>query len=59
MAQDFCFKCDLAAYGGYGSAHIVRNMLPFMRAKGLIEGQIHALLVDNPRRLLELAPAES
>ncbi len=58
MAQDFCFKCDLAAYGGYGYAHIMKNLLPFMRAKGMTEEQIHALLVDNPRQLLELAPAE-
>lgn len=58
MAQDFCFKCDLAAYGGYGYAHIIKNLLPFMRAKGMTEEQIHALLVDNPRRLLELAPVK-
>jgi phosphotriesterase-related protein len=58
MAQDFCFKCDLAAYGGYGYAHIMKNLLPFMRAKGMTQEQIHTLLVDNPRRLLELARAE-
>jgi phosphotriesterase-related protein len=57
MAQDFCFKCDLAAYGGYGYAHIIRNLMPFMKAKGLSTEQIHTLLVDNPRRLLEFAPA--
>jgi phosphotriesterase-related protein len=53
MAQDFCFKCDLAAYGGYGYAHIIRNLIPFMKAKGITEEQIYTLLVDNPRRLLE------
>jgi phosphotriesterase-related protein len=58
MAQDFCFKCDLAAYGGYGYAHIIKNLLPFMRAKGITEEQIQVLLVENPRRFLELAPAE-
>jgi phosphotriesterase-related protein len=58
MAQDFCFKCDLAAYGGYGYAHIINNLLPFMRAKGMTEEQIRALLVDNPRRLLELVPVK-
>ncbi len=57
LAQDFCFKCDLAAYGGYGYAHIIRNLLPFMRAKGITEEQIHTLLVENPRRLLEFTPA--
>ena len=57
IAQDFCFKCDLAAYGGYGYAHIINNLLPFMRAKGMTGEQIHALLVDNPRRLLECISA--
>ncbi len=58
LAQDFCFKCCLATYGGYGYAHLIRNLIPFMRAKGMAEEQIHALLVDNPRRFLEFAPAE-
>lgn len=58
MAQDFCFKCDLAAYGGYGYAHIIRNLLPFMRAKGVTDEQIHTLLIDNPRRFLKFAPVK-
>lgn len=58
IAQDFCFKSCLAAYGGYGYGHIITNLVPFMRAKGMSEEQIHALLVDNPRRLLEFAPAQ-
>ena len=58
LAQDFCFKCCLATYGGYGYAHIINNLVPLMKAKGMTEGQIHTLLVDNPKRLLEFAPAE-
>ena len=59
LAQDFCFKCDLAEYGGYGYAHIIRNLLPFMKAKGFTSDQIHTLLVENPRRLLEFTPVKS
>jgi phosphotriesterase-related protein len=59
LAQDFCFKCCLATYGGYGYAHIIRNLIPFMKAKGMTEEQIHILLVDNPRRLLEFAPVNN
>lgn len=59
LAQDLCFKCCLATYGGYGYAHLIRNLIPFMRAKGMTEEQIHALLVDNPRQLLEFAPVEN
>ena len=33
IAQDYCFKSCLAAYGGYGYGHILKNVIPFMRAK--------------------------
>jgi phosphotriesterase-related protein len=56
LAQDLCFKCCLATYGGYGYAHLIKNLIPFMKAKGMTEEQIHALMVDNPRRFLEFAP---
>lgn len=59
IAQDFCFKCCLATYGGYGYAHLINNLVPFMKAKGMTEEQMQALLVDNPRRFLEfVSPVE-
>jgi phosphotriesterase-related protein len=58
MAQDLCFRCCLATYGGYRYAHIIKNLIPFMKAKGMTGEQIHTLLVDNPRRFLEFTPAE-
>jgi phosphotriesterase-related protein len=58
VAQDFCFKCCLAAYGGYGYAHILTNLQPFLRAKGMTKQQINTLLVENPRKLLEFVPAK-
>jgi phosphotriesterase-related protein len=58
LAQDFCFKCCLATYGGYGYAHIIKNLIPFMKAKGMTGEQIQALMADNPRQLLEFAPVE-
>jgi phosphotriesterase-related protein len=58
IAQDLCFKCCLATYGGYGYAHIIKNLTPFMKAKGMTDKQIHILLVDNPRRFLEFSPVK-
>ena len=52
VAHDVCFKTDWAAYGGKGFAHIVENIVPRMRKRGFTEKQIHAILVDNPRRML-------
>jgi phosphotriesterase-related protein len=57
VALDICFKDFLTVYGGYGYAHIQRNLIPVMKYKGFTEKQIHTLLVENPRRLLTFAPA--
>ena len=56
LGQDLVFKCSLVTYGGYGYAHIIDNLLPFMRAKGMTEQQIHALLVENPQKFLQFVP---
>lgn len=58
IAQDYCFKSCLAAYGGYGYAHILTNLVPFMRIKGMTDEQIHTLLVENAKNFLEFAPAQ-
>jgi phosphotriesterase-related protein len=56
LGQDLVFKCSLVTYGGFGYAHIIDNLLPFMRAKGMTEQQIHTLLVENPEKFLQFAP---
>jgi phosphotriesterase-related protein len=55
VAQDICRKTALCAYGGEGYAHILENVVPLMRRKGLSEAEIDAILVDNPARVLPLA----
>ena len=52
ISQDICWKHRLRSYGGHGYDHILRNVVPLMRLKGLSEKQIHTLLVENPKRLL-------
>ncbi|MBN1630275.1 MAG: hypothetical protein JW990_10955 [Thermoleophilia bacterium] len=47
IGQGYCFKCVLASYGGHSYHHILVNLLPVMKAVGLSEDDIHALLVDN------------
>ncbi|MFC1942574.1 phosphotriesterase [Chloroflexota bacterium] len=56
IALDICFKDSLTAYGGYGYAHILRNVLPVMRLKGFSDEQINTILVENPKNLLQFAP---
>ena len=52
ISQDICGKRRLRGYGGHGYDHILRNMVPMMRVKGMSDEQIRTLLVENPQRLL-------
>jgi phosphotriesterase-related protein len=51
-AQDICFKTMATTWGGHGYAHILRRVVPGMRALGLSEEDIFAILIANPARLL-------
>lgn len=55
IAQDICTKHRLVKYGGHGYGHILENIVPRMRRKGVSEQDIQAILVDNPARVLALA----
>ena len=45
-----------SAYGGCGYAHILSTVVPHhMRRKGMTDEHLHAILVENPARVLQLA----
>ncbi len=52
IAHDICTKHRLAKYGGHGYGHILENIVPRMRERGLSEDQVQAIVVDNPARIL-------
>lgn len=52
VSHDVCFKHHRRAYGGWGYDHLLRDVVPVMRLKGMTEEQIQTIMVDNPRRLL-------
>ena len=54
VAQDICRKTALRTYGGEGYAHILEDVVPVMRRKGMSEAEIDAIVVDNPARILAL-----
>jgi phosphotriesterase-related protein len=51
IANDICFKTLLVAHGGRGYAHVIADIVPMLRERGVDEDTIGALLVDNPARL--------
>ena len=58
VSHDIGYKHRLSAYGGCGYAHILSTVVPHhMRRKGMTEEHLHAILVDNPARVLPLVEA--
>jgi phosphotriesterase-related protein len=58
VAHDNGTKTKLTRYGGGGYGHILLNVVPMMRRKGLTQDQIDTILVKNPAGLLALRRPE-
>ncbi len=52
ISQDTCLKSKLVRYGGQGYAHILRNIVPQMLARGITQEHIKTIMVENPSRYL-------
>ena len=37
-------------YGGYGYSHILKNVIPKMRIRGITQAQTDQILIHTPRR---------
>jgi phosphotriesterase-related protein len=55
MSHDIAYKTSLVRYGGYGYHHLLVNVVPRLRAKGVDEAGLRRLLVDNPARAFAFA----
>jgi len=55
LSHDIAYKTSLVKYGGYGYHHLLVNVVPRLRAKGMDEKGLQQLLVDNPRRAFAFA----
>jgi phosphotriesterase-related protein len=54
LSQDLCMRIDLGAFGGPGYDHILATIVPRLRASGVPDATIDALLIGNPARLLAM-----
>jgi len=52
LSHDHCHKHRLWHYGGPGYGHILTNVVPLLKARGLDDRDLSTILVENPRRLL-------
>jgi phosphotriesterase-related protein len=55
LSHDIAYKTSLVTYGGYGYHHLLVNVVPRLRAKGLDDGGLRRLLVENPTRAFAFA----
>lgn len=58
LSLDICNRIGLKRYGGGGYTTLHSYVLPALKARGLTEEDVRAILVENPRRLLTLAPPQ-
>lgn len=52
LSHDVFVKTVLRKYGGNGYAHLLENILPILRTRGLDETTLQRLVVENPRQVL-------
>jgi phosphotriesterase-related protein len=55
LSHDIAYKTSLVKYGGYGYHHLLVNVVPRLRMKGVDDAGLRQLLVDNPRRAFTFA----
>ena len=55
LSHDIAYKTSLVKYGGYGYHHLLVNVVPRLRAKGVDDAGLTRLLVENPARAFAFA----
>ena len=55
LSQDVCHNRQLKAYGGFGYVYLHQHFLPTLRTAAAGEGEIRAMTIENPARILTIA----
>jgi phosphotriesterase-related protein len=55
LSHDIAYKTSLVKYGGYGYHHLLVNVAPRLRRKGVDDAGLRRLLVENPARAFAFA----
>jgi phosphotriesterase-related protein len=53
ISMDICANSRLHWNGGHGYDYLLREFVPMLQEEGLTESEVHTILVDNPRRVLD------
>ncbi|HYN69768.1 MAG TPA: aryldialkylphosphatase, partial [Candidatus Eisenbacteria bacterium] len=57
LSHDICTKHRLAAFGGHGFGYLTGAVVPWMHQRGFRPAETAMILIDNPSRLLTVAPS--
>jgi phosphotriesterase-related protein len=55
ISTDICLKTDTCCYGGWGYAHILKNMVPLMLKNDISKENLQVIMIENPRKLFDVA----
>lgn len=58
FAQDVYTKAQRRTYGGYGYSHLLENVVPMLRSRGVEQEVIDQILIENPREVLTFTEPE-
>ena len=54
LSQDVCHNSQLKANGGFGYVYLHQHFLPTLRTAAVGEGEIRAMTIENPARILTI-----
>jgi phosphotriesterase-related protein len=54
LSHDVNGRTHIHLYGGFGYDYLLAKFVPMLRERGMTEEELHVILVENPRRLLEI-----
>lgn len=57
VSSDVCKRPALVRNGGGGYAHVIRDFIPLLKARGFSGDVMTQLLIENPRRFFEGGPS--
>lgn len=57
LSHDICYKIQLQRWGGYGYAHLLRNIRLRLQMLGVSPDTFHILTVSNPAAVFPLQPS--
>ncbi len=55
LSQDVCYKIQMPQYGGNGYCHVLADIVPALRRRGVSDAELHGMLVKNPARVLAIS----